>query len=97
MIFQLPVIERSEGRICVTLEVFEDAGEIICGLRSIDGEIVAGPKAARAAIVEELEKIERRVKAAGCVEMRHAGENRGWVLPGYERKGILRNERRKRL
>lgn len=90
-------IIRPEGRVKITLEVFEEGGETICGLRWMTGELRAGPKAVRRAIREELRKIERIAKASGVAEMRHAGDERAWFLCDYEPCPGLRNGRRKRL
>ena len=90
-------IVRPKADVMVTLELFEDGGEMVCGLRFLGGEIHLGPKAMRAAITEELAKIEKIARDAGCAEMRHAGEDRAWCLPGYEPMDGLRNGRRKRL
>lgn len=81
----------------VTLELFEDGRDMICGLRFMAGTITLGPKAMRAAMLTELAKIEQIARVAGCSEMRHAGEDRAWCLPGYEPMSGLRNGRRKRL
>lgn len=96
MLLQWP-ISRPEGSVVVTLELFKDGKEMICGLRFLEGQIGCGPKAMRAAMLAELETIEQLARNAGCKEMRHAGEARAWCLPGYEPMDGLRNGRRKRL
>jgi hypothetical protein len=89
---------RREGvDVMVTLQVVEDGGEMICGLRHIEGEIDLPPRAMMAAFSEELAKIERIARDAGCAEMRHSGDDRKWFLPGYEPMAELKNGRRKRL
>lgn len=92
-------INRLHVNVRVTLQVFESNGELICGLRSIDGKIGLPPKALRAAMIADLAVIEGIVRDAGCVEMRHAGDDRKWFLPGYGpmNDNRLRNGRSKRL
>lgn len=93
-------INNPSANVIVTLQVFEsEEGEMICGLRYIEGHIDLPPKAARAAIISELAVIEGIARDAGCVEIRHAGDDRGRLLPGYEpmNDARLRNGRRKRL
>ena len=98
MLIQWP-IARPEGEVVVTLELFqeEEGGPMVCGLRSLSGSTNCGPKALRAAMLAELATIEELARDAGCTEMRHAGEDRAWCLPGYEPMDGLRNGRRKRL
>jgi hypothetical protein len=92
------IARPGEGDVAVTLEIFQDEdGSMICGLRQLEGRITLGPKAMRAAMLTELAKIEDIARQAGCTEMRHAGEDRAWCLPGYEPMDGLRNGRRKRL
>lgn len=93
-------INKPYANVIVTLQVFEsEEGEMICGLRYIEGQIDLPPKAARQAILSELKIIEGLARDAGCVEMRHAGDDRAKLLPGYEPMNDerLRNGRRKRL
>lgn len=99
MPFLLPfMITRPEGRVHVVLEVFEEDGEAVCGLRWISGELVGGPKAVVRAIREELNKIEQIARSAGVVEMRHAGdEARARIFSDYEPCPGLPNGLRKRL
>lgn len=81
----------------VTLEVYEEDGSMVCGLRFMEGEINLPPSKLRKALTDGVKTIERIVKAAGCVEMRHAGACRKWFLPDYERMPILNHGMRKRL
>jgi hypothetical protein len=90
-------VKRPGVNVLVTLQLCDDAGEMVCGLRWIEGRIDLGPKAMRAAITEELSKIEAIAREAGCTEMRHSGDDRGWCLPGYEPMPELPHGRRKRL
>jgi hypothetical protein len=90
-------VKRPYADVLVTLEVYQENGEMVCGLRFIEGEIRLPPKAMRRAIVAELQSIEQAARESGCTEMRHAGDDRAWCLPGYEPMPELRNGRRKRL
>lgn len=90
-------VTRPGVDVLVTLQLFEERGEMICGLRWVEGRFELGPKAMRAAITEELAKIEAIARDAGCAEMRHCGDDRGWCLPGYEPMPELPHGRRKRL
>lgn len=93
-------INKPQVNVLVTLQVFEsEEGEMVCGLRYLEGCIGLPPKAAARAILIELAVIEKIAKDAGCVEMRHAGDDRSHFLPGYEPMNHpkLRNGMRKRL
>jgi hypothetical protein len=90
-------VVRPGADVLVTLQVFEEGPDIVCGLRRIEGRIDLRPKALRAAVREELTKIEAVCRSAGITEMRHAGDARAWALPDYEEFPALRNGRRKRL
>lgn len=90
-------VKRPGANVLVTLQIVSEDGEMILGLRSIQGEIKLGPKAMRAAIIEELTKIENVARDAGFKEMRHSGDDRAAFLPGYEPFPELPNGRRKRL
>lgn len=94
-------VKRPGADVLVTLQiVIEGKGKrkrYILGLRSIQGKIKLGPKAMRAAIIEELTKIENVAREAGFHEMRHSGDDRAAFLPGYEPFPELPNGRRKRL
>lgn len=84
----------------VTLQLYEDDGVMVCGLRFLEGRIRLKRHAMLAAVHRELSRIEDIARQAGCTEMRHAGEARLHLLPGYEPmpdKPNLRNGRRKRL
>jgi len=92
-------IVKSRYDVWLTLEVFSSDGLMVCGLRNLEGKINLPPKAMRAAMIEELAIIERTCKESGVSEMRHAGDDRGWCLPGYEPAPDLpmKHARRKRL
>lgn len=92
------LIRRPYAEVLVTLEIYQEEGEMVCGLRFIRGHIDLPPKAMREAILRELAVIENIAREAGCTEMRHAGdETRVLFLPGYEPMPELPNGRRKRL
>lgn len=90
-------VTRPGVDVLVTLQLFNEGGDMICGLRWIEGTMTLRPKAMRAAIIEELTKIEAIARDAGCTEMRHSGDDRGWCLPGYEPMPELPHGRKKRL
>lgn len=90
-------VERPGASVAVTLQLFAEGEEIICGLRSMEGRIELRPKALRAAAIEELQKIEVLAKSAGCTEMRHSGDERAWCLADYEPMPELPHGRKKRL
>ncbi len=98
---EIPVrIVRDGADVTLTLQVYQEDGEVVCGLRFLSGSMPKPTKALRRACKEELAKIEDVCRRAGVKEMRHAGEARDLVLPGYEPmtdKPELRNGRRKRL
>lgn len=88
---------RPVADVMVTLEIYEENGERICGLRFLSGTIDLPPRAMQSMIIEEVRKIEDLAREAGCREIRHAGDDRAWFLPGYEPMPDLKNGRRKRL
>lgn len=90
-------IKRPGVDVVLTLEVFEEDGEVVCGLRWLEGPITIHGKALRQAFMEELAEIERRAKAAGCREIRHSGDLRARLFPDYQPKPGLRNGLFKRL
>lgn len=90
-------ISRPGVEVSVTLEVYEENDEVICGLRWMQGEIKLGPKALRRAITEELENIESIARSAGCAEIRHAGDDWSRFMTEYSPMSGLRNGLFKRL
>jgi hypothetical protein len=94
-------IQRDGCEVMVTLQLLAEDGEMVCGLRFVQGEMPLPPKALRKAMLEELGRIEAIAKAAGVKEMRHAGldarEDLAVFLPGYEPMADRPNWRRKRL
>jgi hypothetical protein len=83
--------------VTITFQTFEENGEMICGLRFMEGRINLPPRALRATLIQELKTIENIAREAGFAEIRHAGDDRGWLLTDYEKVPELRNGRRKRL
>lgn len=79
------------------LEVFEEEGRKVCGIRKVRGEINLKPKAFVAAVKHEVSVLEGIAKDAGCEEMRIAG--RDWSKPlagmGYEPFPAIENGLRK--
>ena len=92
-------IERDGADVTLTLQVFAEGDDIVCGLRFLSGSLPKPTKALRHAVREELARIESLCRRSGVTEMRHAGEDRAGLLPGYEPMNHpeLRNGRRKRL
>lgn len=91
---------RDGADVTLMLQVYQEDGETVCGLRFLSGVIPKPTLAIRRAAREELAKIEMVCRQAGVTEMRHAGEDRAMFLPGYSKmtdKPQLRNGRRKRL
>lgn len=96
MYVQFPV-KRPGADVLVTLQIVFENGESILGLRFLEGKIELGPKAMRAAMIEELTKIEKLARDAGFHEIRHCGDDRAWCLPGYVEMPELPHGRKKRL
>jgi hypothetical protein len=91
-----PII-RPEGSVSMVLQVFEEDGEFICGIRKMFGTIHAPPKAWVKAVREEVANIETIARDAGCAELRIAGRDWSRVLPDFEECDDLTNGIRKRL
>lgn len=92
-------IVREGVSVLITVEVFEEDGEKVCGIYQFTGRIKAAPKAWLRMVREELAKIERIAKRAGCAEIRLGG--RDWSRPlsgmGYLPFPDIENGLRKRL
>lgn len=82
----------------VVFEVYQDNGEAVCGLYSLDGTIGLKPKAWLRTVRAHVAQFEDIARAAGCVELRIAGRDWSRVLPDYEPlPGGKPNRIRKRL
>lgn len=76
-------IVRPGVRVLIRIEVYEDAGQMVCLIHTLSGTISLGPKAWLNAVRDEIWKLERIARQAGCVEMRIEGRDWSRVLPGY--------------
>ena len=84
------------GTATVTLELYEENGELICGVLDLKGKFDRG--AFIASVRREMKTIENLARDAGCVEMRMAGRDWSRVLTDYEPlPGGEKNRLRKRL
>lgn len=70
-------------QVFIRLEAYEDDGQIVCLIHTLSGKISLGPKAWLRAVRDEIAKLERIARAAGCVEMRVEGRDWSRILPGY--------------
>ena len=77
-------VVRPEGEVQITLQVFEEDGRLVCGIKYVDGAIPARPKAWLKAVREEVDKIAGLAREAGCRELRIAGRDWSRVFPDYE-------------
>ncbi len=77
-------VTRPEGAVLVTLQVIEEDGRLICGIKQVTGHIPARPKAWLRAVREEVDRIAGLARAAGCRELRIAGRDWSRVFPGFE-------------
>lgn len=91
------LIRRPGAEVMMVLEVFEEEGRKVCGIRKVRGAITLAPKAWVAAVRAEVATIEGIARDAGCEEMRIAG--RDWSKPlagmGYEPFPAISNGLRK--
>lgn len=74
-----PII-RPEGRVILTIEVYEENGATVCGIHQMTGRIDLRPKAWIGAVSHELAKLERIARGQGCTELRVAGRDWSRVL-----------------
>ena len=81
----------------VTLEIYTEGENLVCGIHRIEGRLRLPPKQWLAAMRAELTKIEAIAKDAGCVEMRVAGRDWSRILRDYEPMPGIENRLRKRL
>lgn len=90
-------IHRPYGAVLVTLEIYDDDGLLVCGLRHLEGRIDLPLSQRRAAFRQDLKFIEDEARRAGAHEMRHAGPNYARLLADYEPLPGFPNGLRKRL
>jgi hypothetical protein len=74
------VVERPGIAVVIWLEGYEEAGQTICLIHTLSGTIALGPKAWLQAVRDEIRKLERIAKAAGCAEMRTEGRDWSFAL-----------------
>jgi len=67
-------------RVFIQLEAYEDDGLVVCLIHTLSGTIALRPKAWLQAVRDEVRKLERIAKAAGCAEMRVEGRNWSFAL-----------------
>ena len=63
--------------------VREEDGKPYCLIHTLSGTITLGPKAWLKAVRDEIWKLERIARQAGCTEMRIEGRDWSRILPGY--------------
>jgi hypothetical protein len=86
------------GTATVVFEIYEEDGELICGLQQLKGRFDLKPKAWLRTMRAEMTKLESIARQAGCAEMRIAGRDWSRVFPDYEPlPGGRPNRLRKRL
>jgi hypothetical protein len=84
------------GTATLTLEIYEEGDELICGLLDLKGKFDRG--AFLTSVRREMKTIETLARDAGCVEMRLAGRDWSRVHTDYEPlPGDKPNRLRKRL
>jgi len=71
-------IVRPGIRVFIRLEAYEDSGQAVCLIHTLSGTISLGPKAWLRAVRDEIAKLERIARSAGCAEMRVEG--RDWSV-----------------
>jgi hypothetical protein len=90
-------IKRPYGRVEVTLQVYEEGKDRVCGLRRMEGRIDLPPKALLAAAKQEIATLESIAKEAGCTLMRHVGPGWTHILDGYDPMPGVKHGLQKRL
>ncbi len=81
------LVERSlpnVGKCEITLEVYEEGGELVCAVYQLEGKIAAKPKAWLGIVRTELQTIEGVAREAGCKELRMAGRFKNSIFPDYQ-------------
>lgn len=77
-------IVRRGVRVNITLEAYADKDRIVCLIHTLEGRISLPPRKWLRAVRDEVRKLERIAKAAGCVEMRIEGRDWSRILTGYQ-------------
>lgn len=77
-------IVRQGVRVNITLEAYADEGRIVCLIHTLEGRISLPPRKWLRAVRDEVRKLERIAKAAGCVEMRIEGRDWSRILTDYQ-------------
>lgn len=87
------------GAAVLTMEAYEEDGRLCCGVFELRGHLKLPPKAWLRTIRDELRKIERIARSAGCTELRLGGRDWSRVLKGmgYEPLDGIPNGLRKVL
>lgn len=75
-------IIRAGVRVFIRLEAYEDDGAVVCLIHTLSGEVNLRPKAWLQAVRDEITKLERIARSAGCAEMRIEGRDWSRVLRG---------------
>lgn len=85
------------GEAIIEFEVYDAAGETVCGITGLMGRIRLPPKAWLRMVRDTMAELERRARNEGCTEMRVAGRDWSRILIGYEPYDGVPNGLRKRL
>jgi hypothetical protein len=75
-------IIRAGVRVFIQLEAYEDNGTVVCLIHTLSGKISLPPREWVRAVRDEITKLERIARSAGCAEMRIEGRNWSRVLRG---------------
>lgn len=97
MLAQTFEIDRPVGRVSITLEVFAEDDQCICGIFQLSGAVRLRPKAWLGAVRAEVARIEGIARAAGCSQIRIGGRDWSRVLPDYQPFAGIPNGLMKRL
>lgn len=81
----------------LTIEVYEEDGQLICGIRNVLGFLDEPPKKWLRTIRQAFRVVCDKARDAGCVEIRLCGRDWSSVLPELEPFEGLPNGLRKRL
>ena len=84
MLLQPVGVVRPGISVLITLEAFIENGRKVAGIYQLKGSVKLGPKAWLKAVREEVRKLERIARAAGCEELRVAGRDWSRILVDYE-------------